>query len=200
MVSKEEYLKKLQSKIKKLPKDEINEAIDYYQEYFMEAGEENTESVIARLGSPSSVASKILADYAVKDLNTQHSTTKRSFSAIWFIILAILASPIALPLLSVVIISVLTLILLYGVTVFTLFLFVIGLPFSGVFSMIAGFAVITQHWQTTIFFVGIGLFATGLGMLLFSPFTRFFKKANASLVKLLKKLFDKITYRRKEAI
>src|SRR5690554_3126724 len=111
MMSKDEYLKKLRLKIKKLPKQEIEEAINYYHEYFEEAGEENTASVIARLGSPSSVASQILADYAVKDLGTDHDSTKKSLSAIWFIILAILASPIALPLLAVVIIFALTLIL-----------------------------------------------------------------------------------------
>ncbi|MDQ0272131.1 DUF1700 domain-containing protein [Cytobacillus purgationiresistens] len=199
-MSKDEYLKKLQSKIKKLPNEEINEAIDFYHEYFAEAGEENTDSVIARLGSPSFVASQILADYAVKDLDTNTSTTKKSFSAIWFIILAILASPIALPLLIIIISLVFTLIIVCGASILTFFVFIVGLPVSGAFSIIAGFAVIVQHWQTSIFFIGIGLVAVGMGMLLFSPFANFSKMATSSLVKLLKKLFDKLTYRRKEGI
>lgn len=199
MMSKDEYLKKLRLKIKKLPKQEIEEAINYYQEYFEEAGEENTASVIARLGSPSSVASQILADYAVKDLGTDHDSTKKSLSAIWFIILAILASPIALPLLAVVIIFALTLILVCGVTVLTLFVFVIGLPISGLVSTISGIAVFFQHWQTSIFFIGLGLIAFGIGMLLYSPIVYFSKKVSSGLVKLLKGLVDKITHRSKEA-
>lgn len=197
-MNKEEYLKKLRLKIKKLPKQEIDEAINYYHEYFEEAGEENTESVVARLGSPSHVASQILADYAVKDLDTENSSTKKSFSAIWFIILAILASPIALPLLVVVIIFALTLILVCGVTILTLFIFVVGLPISGFVSTIAGFAVIFQHWQTAIFFIGIGLVAVGIGMLLYSPIAYFSKNVSSGLVKLLKRLVDRITNRRKE--
>ncbi|WP_010096123.1 DUF1700 domain-containing protein [Ornithinibacillus scapharcae] len=197
-MSKDEYLRKLRLKIKKLPKQEIDEAILYYQEYFEEAGEESTDVVIARLGSPSHVASQILADYAVKDLDTDNSPTKKSFSAVWFIILAILASPIALPLLAVVVLFALSLILVCGMTILTLFIFVIGLPISGFVSTVSGFAVIFQHWQTAIFFIGIGLVVFGIGMLLYSPIVYFSKKVSTGVVRLLKRLVDKITNRRKE--
>ncbi|PMC35649.1 hypothetical protein CJ195_17835 [Bacillus sp. UMB0899] len=199
-MSRDEYLKKLRSKIKKLPNEEIEEAIDYYEEYFVEAGEENTESVIARLGSPSYVASQILADYAIKDLDSQKSSTKKNFSAMWFIILAIFASPIALPLVLVIICLAFTLILLCGVTILTFFVFVVSLPLSGFFSMIAGIGVIAQDWQTSIFFIGIGLIAIGIGVLLFSPFMQFSKKTSTTIVRIMKSLLDKIIYRRKEGI
>ncbi|WP_042145486.1 DUF1700 domain-containing protein [Paucisalibacillus sp. EB02] len=191
-MSKDEYLKKLRSKIKKLPREDVNEAIDYYQEYFAEAGEEDIESVIARLGSPSFVASQILADYAVKDITTKTSTAKKNISAIWFIILAIFASPIALPLLIIVITVVFILILVCGVSILTFLIFIVGLPISGLYSIISGFAVIVQHWQTSLFFIGIGLIALGIGVVLISPFVNFSKKASLGLVNLLKKLFDKI--------
>ncbi len=199
MVSKEEYLKKLRAKIKKLPSEEIEEAIDYYREYFDEAGEEDTKSVIARLGSPSYVASQILADYAIKDLDNQNSTTKKNVSAIWFIILAILASPIALPLVLVIICLVFTLILVCGVAILTFFILVVSLPISGLFSLFAGVSVIVQDWQTSIFFSGIGLISIGIGVLLFSPFLQFTKKTSSGIVKVLKRLLDKMI-RRKEGI
>ncbi|MCE4049394.1 DUF1700 domain-containing protein [Bacillus sp. Au-Bac7] len=199
-MTKEEYLKKLQSKIKKLPDEEVYEAIEYYHQYFEEAGAENSQAVIASLGSPAFVASQILADYATKDLDTHKNTTKKNFSAIWFIILATVASPIALPLALFIICLAVTLILVCGVTILTFFIFIIGLPICGLFSIISGAAVILQDWQTAIFFIGIGIIALGIGLLLFSPFVQFSKKVSASIVKLLKKLLDTFSMKRKEEI
>ncbi len=199
-MSREEYLKALRRKLKKLPNEEIDAALEYYNEYFEEAGEENTAEVVAKLGSPALVASQILAEYAVKGLDNESSTAKKGLSAVWFIILAILASPIALPLLLLVICLVFTLVLLGGTFLLTFFLLNVSLVLSGIVSIVAGLAVITQHWQTSIFFIGIGLTASGIGILLFPPLVLVTKKISHSLAKWLKRLFDKITRRRKEGM
>ncbi|MDQ0157430.1 DUF1700 domain-containing protein [Robertmurraya andreesenii] len=199
-MSREEYLKALRRKLKKLPNEEIDAALDFYNEYFEEAGEENTAEVVAKLGSPALVASQILAEYAVKGLDNESSTAKKGLSAVWFIILAILASPIALPLLLLVICLVFTLVLLGGTFLLTFFLLNVSLVLSGIVSIVAGLAVITQHWQTSIFFIGIGLTASGIGILLFPPLVLVTKKISHSLAKWLKRLFDKITRRRKEGM
>ena len=199
-MNREEYLKELQRKLKKLPNEEVSSALDFYNEYFEEAGDENTAEVIAKLGSPALVASQIFAEYAVKGLDNESSTAKKGLSAVWFIILAILASPIALPLLILVISLVFALVMLCGAFILTFFVLNVSLVFSGVVGIIAGFAVITQHWQTSLFFIGMGLTASGIGVLLFPPFVLVTKNISSSLAKLLKKLFDKITRRRKEGI
>ncbi|KAB2329156.1 DUF1700 domain-containing protein [Bacillus mesophilum] len=196
-MGREEYLKKLRSKIRKMPKEEIEAAIEYYDEYFEEAGEDSDDSVIKRLGSPSSVAAQILADHAVKDLDAETRSAKKSLSSIWFIILAIFAAPIGLPLLLVLFLLILTLIIVCAVTIFTLFLFVAVLPISGLFSIIAGFGVLLQHWQTSLFFIGIGSLAIGIGMLLYQPVVLFSKKTSIAIVSLLKRVFDKATYKYK---
>lgn len=194
-MSKEEYLKKLRSKIKKLPQEEIEAAIDYYQEYFEEAGEDSAEAVIKRLGSPSYVGSQILADYAVKDIENEKKTAKKSASSIWFIIMAIFAAPIGLPLLFAVFILICSLVIVCTVTILTLFIFIAVLPLSGLFSIIAGFGVLMQHWQTSLLFIGLGLAVIGISMLLFRPVMVLSKKISDGAVKLLKKVFDKATYK-----
>ncbi|MED3572892.1 DUF1700 domain-containing protein [Cytobacillus praedii] len=199
-MSKEEYLKVLRQKLKKLPNEEINAALDFYNEYFEEAGEENTAEVIAKLGSPSLVSTQILAEYALKGLDNESSTAKKGLSAVWFIILAILASPIALPLLLFVIILIFTLVLICGTFLLTFFLLTFSLALGGIFSIVAGFAVIAQHWQTSLFFIGIGLTASGIGILLYQPLILVTKNMSNSLAKWLKRLLDKITYRRKEGL
>ncbi|MEH7521832.1 DUF1700 domain-containing protein [Bacillus sp. JJ1503] len=199
-MNKEAYLRELQRKLRKLPHEEVNAALDYYSEYFDEAGEENTQNVIGKLGSPAQVASQILADYAVKGLDTESESAKKGFSAIWFIILAILASPIALPLLISVFALVFSAVIVCVAFIFTFFVTIAALTLSGIVSIVAGFSVIGQHWQTSLFFVGTGLIASGIGILLFSPLVSVTKSMSLALAKWLKRLFDKVTRRRKEAI
>lgn len=197
-MSREEYLKELRRKLKKLSSEEIDAALDFYNEYFEEAGEDDTANAIAKLGSPALVASQILAEYAIKDLDNESSTAKNGLSAVWLIILAILASPIALPLLLLVFCLVFAVVLLCGSFLLTFFLLNVSLALAGIASIVAGFAVISQHWQTSLFFIGIGLTASGIGILLFPPLVLVTKNISNSLAKWLKRLFDKITRRRKE--
>ncbi|MGE9904538.1 DUF1700 domain-containing protein [Streptococcus alactolyticus] len=49
-MTKVEYLAKLDWYLRKLPKDDYQEAMDYFREYFDESGPENEEAVIAELG------------------------------------------------------------------------------------------------------------------------------------------------------
>ncbi len=199
-MSREKYLKELETRLKKLPQDEIDEALNYYREYFDEAGEENSELVIKKLGSPAQVARHILAEYATKELAEHPESAKKSISAIWFILLAILASPIALPIVIVIISMVFTLVILCAAFLFTFLTLIISLAFAGVVSIIAGFSVITQHWQTSLFYIGAGLTATGIGILLFPPFMFVVKSSSSALARWLNKIFDKMKNKRKEEI
>ena len=199
-MNRDKYLNELQTKLKKLPKDEIEAALDYYREYFDEAGEENIDLVIRKLGSPSKVAKNILADYATKELAEHPESAKKSISAVWFILLAIFASPIALPILIVVLSMVFTIVILCGAFLFTFFTLIISLAFAGIVSIVAGFSVIAQHWQTSLFFIGAGLAATGIGILLFPPFMFVVKTASTAIAKWMRKIFDKMTKKRKEEI
>ena len=96
-MNKTEFLAELKRCLRKLPYEEVENAISYYSEYFDDAGAENERRVIEELGSPSELAAKIMADYAIKDMEASPKSARKGISAIWFIILAIFASPIALP-------------------------------------------------------------------------------------------------------
>lgn len=58
-----EYLQALRAALAVLPDDEINSAMRYYEDYFLDAGDENAEKVIEQLGPPEQVAEAILRDY-----------------------------------------------------------------------------------------------------------------------------------------
>jgi len=194
------FLKKLRGKLQRLPAHEIDAALAYYEEYFDEAGEENEQRVIQQLGSPSHVASQIMADYALKDLEaTSTSTsTKKNMSAIWLIILAIISAPLSLPLLVVAI----ALIFSFGAVIFSFIIAIIatvlGIFFGGIVALISGFFILAQDWATALLFMGVGFIVTGLGILLFPIVARLIKTIVVVCVEALGKLFHKIMKKPKE--
>ncbi|MFJ7696903.1 DUF1700 domain-containing protein [Lysinibacillus fusiformis] len=192
------YLKKLRGKLRRLPTQELDAALAYYEEYFEEAGENNEQQVISELGSPSHVASQILADFALKDLeNTSEKSTKKNMTAIWLIILAILSAPLSLPLLA----TAIALILSFGAVIISL-IFAIGagilsIFIGGIAALISGFFILTEDWPTALLFMGAGLIITGLSVLLFPFVARLIKKTVLVSVETLGRLFHKITKTRK---
>lgn len=59
-MTKESYLAELAHHLKKLPKDDYQNAMAYYTEYFEEAGPENEAQVIEELGNPRDVAAELV--------------------------------------------------------------------------------------------------------------------------------------------
>ncbi|GAB0166705.1 DUF1700 domain-containing protein [Lysinibacillus sp. CTST325] len=197
MMNRASFLKKLRGKLQRLPAHEIDAALAYYEEYFDEAGEENEQRIIQQLGSPSHVASQIMADYALKDLEETSTSTKKNVSAIWLIILAIISAPLSLPLLVVAI----ALIFSFGAVIFSVIIAIIatvlGIFFGGIAALISSFFILTQDWPTALLFMGVGFIVTGLGILLFPIVTRLIKTIVVVCVEALGKLFHKITKKRK---
>lgn len=60
-MDKKEYLNRLQMQLDDLTNEERREALEYYEEYFADAGEENEDEVIRSLGEPEQVAEQIKA-------------------------------------------------------------------------------------------------------------------------------------------
>ena len=60
-MDKRKFLEELQRQLSDLTNEERREALEYYEEYFADAGEENEEDVISSLGTPEQVAEQIKA-------------------------------------------------------------------------------------------------------------------------------------------
>ena len=63
-MNRREYLERLEQLLLVLQEEEREEALQYYSDYFDDAGIENEDRVILELGSPEEVAAKIRAGYA----------------------------------------------------------------------------------------------------------------------------------------
>lgn len=161
---KEEYLKKLEKELHKLPQAERCEALEFYTEYLDDA--EDFAAAIEKLGTPKEVARSIMADKAVKyiDEKQENTSVRKGVSALWIVALATL-SPIALLLALAFIILILA--VLITVVAFTLALLAGGgwLLWNSVVSM--GIDVISG-----LFFMGISLILLGFSVLLGSAIWR----------------------------
>jgi hypothetical protein len=63
VMNRYEWLTKLNTGLRKLPPQDREAAMEYYEEYFDEAGPENEQIVIEELGDPGNIARQILADH-----------------------------------------------------------------------------------------------------------------------------------------
>lgn len=61
-MSRQEFMTQLESLLMGISEEERNEALNYYENYFEDAGQENEAQVIEELGSPEKIAVQIKAD------------------------------------------------------------------------------------------------------------------------------------------
>ncbi len=167
-MTRDTFLYELEQRLHALPKFERDEAVQFYREYFDEAGIEREQEVIRELKSPAHVAAKIFAEYSQKQTTVVQPVVKRGFRGMWFIILAIFAAPIAVPIA-----------IALGAVVFSLgLLAVILIPiFFAVAVVILIASAVSLFVQPSFFLFGLGgaLILYGCGHLVFSIFKAFIR-------------------------
>ena len=98
-MNKNRFISELSRKLRGIPKQDYDDAMNYYIEYFMDAGIGDDEDVTARLGTPDEVAARIKEEYGNKQIvkASKEGGVKNSSKAIWYILLGLFAAPIAFP-------------------------------------------------------------------------------------------------------
>ncbi|NLD19560.1 MAG: DUF1700 domain-containing protein [Clostridiales bacterium] len=97
-MNRKEFIEKLRAELGKLPKEEAEAAIYYYEEYLDEAGPGKEQEIIEGWGNPKKIAGQIKSEYAVKMLDTDEGpATKKGLSAIWWVIIGIVSAPVSIP-------------------------------------------------------------------------------------------------------
>lgn len=167
-MTKTEYLNQLDHYLRKLPQADYEEAMDYFTEYFEEAGPENEAQVIQDLGDPKEAAYEILSQLLDKKIEENHILSIRSKHIIWITILAILAAPIALPL------TITALVLVFSVVILALSGIVITVSI-GLTAFISAFALIWEaifklSSSLSTFSLGLGASMLSLGLALIFAF------------------------------
>ncbi len=206
-MDRQEYIKALKDELKgKFSKDEFDNIIEYYEEYFEDAGIENESAVIKELGSPKELAKRMnLSDEGVfnagvneeavekviatiEDGNgTKDTGKKEKNNDIWIpILIAIVTAPIWIPAVGSAIGAIVTLfslnIAFYAAAVALILASIVMIPVS--------ICVMFETLGTGFLVLGIGfiLAAIGIAFLLLSvAMTNLIIKIIKWLVKLIKK-------------
>lgn len=191
-----EFISELKSKLKRLPKDEIEDALNYYNEYFDEAGIDDEQEIMESLGSPCDIASQILADYSLKDMYLKPNSTKKGISAVWFAILAVFAAPIALPLTIAIFLTVGAIGIAIIAIIIAILLTMTAMGGAGIVAVISGLVVIFKDIPTALIFIGGGIVVVGIDALIFIPITYLANKGFRVIANTINKILNKAKKRR----
>ncbi len=162
-MTRDEFLRRLSAALESLPDEEREAALEYYEEYFADAGPENEQDVLEELGSPEEAARQILAGSSVRDIVPTPPPRRTHW---WWLLAGAIGSPVLFPLLIVAAVLIPVFIVIAVVMLFVFFVVVFALLVSG--------AVGLASWVMTLggLLPGMDAFipdgVAGLGMVLSS--------------------------------
>ena len=76
-MTRQEYMEELKKYLKRLPKEDYDNAIEYFSEYFDEAGPENEQQVMEELGQPKEAARELLLNLLQESVTVRTSPGKK---------------------------------------------------------------------------------------------------------------------------
>ena len=165
-MTRTEYIAKLTKYLRKLPQKDYEEALEYFMEYFEEAGPENEAQVIAELGTPKEAAHEVISRLLDEKIIEEKSSLRNKTTILWIAILAVLASPVALPILLFFLAMLLTLLVVIFAVIVTALALTFALLISGVYTFFTSFSLLNISLASTLFGGGLGLLMVGGALLL----------------------------------
>ena len=164
-MNREQYLQQLKKYLKKMPPEDYVDAMDYFIEYFDEAGPENEQAVMETLGSPKQAANDVLSQLFEKQKNP--SNQKWSAKQLWGVsFLAILAAPIGIPLAITVIALLFSAILLWLSFILVLASLALAGFLAGVKLILRGVIAAPFSYGGALLLIGLGVLMVGVGILM----------------------------------
>ncbi len=193
-MNKKEFLANLKFKIRKLPKSDIEESLDYYSEIIDDSMEDglSEQEAIEKLGDIDKIASQILMDKNLSTTSTSSSSTSSRLSRplrAWEIVLLVIGSPLWLPLLLAILSLIFVIYLLIWVIEIMIYAVFISFVFSFFTSIVQSIILLfSGNFIQSLLSFSTGLILLGLSILMF--FASY--KTTLFIIESHKKLFYKI--------
>ncbi len=156
----EKYYNELSACLYRIPKEDREEAIAFYQEYAMEADITEYDRMVELFGTPKQASTNILADLAVKQIAASHEKGKEDKVVKGFLIglLALFSAPVALPLMIAAAAIIFAVMVTIFALIFSIAVTVAALGVSGVISVILALVNIgVVSAGMTLKGIGVGL-------------------------------------------
>jgi uncharacterized membrane protein len=191
-VNKEAYLNQLEKYLKRLPREEFEQAMDYFREHFEDAGEAHEAAVIEELGSPREAAAELLGNLLAKQTE-QKGKQNQIFQgkSIKLTVLALLAAPIGIPLFAAGILTLLSGILAGICVLAGAACAVAGGVLIGGKLLIRGILAAPYSISGFLFITGSGILLFGLAILVGVGLWKLSRLMERGLMALVKKILRK---------
>ena len=166
-MTRNEYMEQLKKYLKQLPKEDYDNAIEYFSEYFDEAGAENEQQVMKELGEPKEAARELLLNLLQETTTHSPAKTKRSPGKIILLAFLVLcASPVSLALLIGALGVLFAVVVVIAAVIFSLGVTCAATVAGGI--MLAGFGatLIFKSVAAACMMVGGGFLMAGAGILI----------------------------------
>lgn len=174
-MTKEEYMITMAKELKRLPKKDFDTAMEYFEEYFQEAGEENEQQAIEDLGTPKEAACQILQNIVKRQEEEPTRNVKQGISKVWVGVLAVFAAPVAIPLAIGVVAAIGSLFICAGAVAAAVVLTGAGGAAAGLVSLAAGIFLLFTNLLSGISNIGAGLILIGISVLIIMGGIKLFK-------------------------
>ena len=166
----DKYLNEVSKYLKNIPVDERQDIMNYYEEYFLDAGFSYSD-LVRTYGSSKQFARDINLNYLLEqdDNNLLEKSSNNGKSAVyltWLVVLVLFASPILFPVALVLVFFIMILAFLLLIFLFILYVVTFVLLGGGVVELVSGIAVLFQGPATSAFVFGQGLIMIGIGLIL----------------------------------
>lgn len=160
-MNRNEFMRRLEILLSDISKEGRDEALQYYRDYFEDAGAEHEAEVIRELESPEKVAETIKADLKREFQDVQEPPkTSNGLKILLIVLIVLIGAPIILPVGFGLVVAAL------GIVI-AAFSFFAGLVLGAVAIMGAGLVVIVVGIPLLVVALPAGLLSVGSGLLIF---------------------------------
>lgn len=163
-MDRNEYMKQMGHHLRRLPKEDFDRAMEYFEEYFEEAGPGQERQAVEDLGTPVTASEQIIRELAVKNAAGTNKSVRRGVSAVWVGILAVFVAPIGLPLAAAGGILSLSFVLVICLLLAALFLTALTLTVSAIPLLIGSVWLLFTSPVDGLANVGMSFIAVGVGI------------------------------------
>lgn len=180
-MTRQEYMEQLKKYLKRLPKEDYENAIEYFSEYFDEAGLQKEQQVMKELGEPKEAARELLLNLLQESVENNQDIVeekaavqpeaasggkKRSPGKIILLaILVLCASPVSLALLVGVLAVLLAVVITATAVIFSLGITSIAATAGGIVTVGFGATLVLKSAAAACMMIGGGFLMAGIGIL-----------------------------------
>ncbi len=168
-MNKQEFILQLRKGLQGLPREDIDERLDFYSEMIDDRIEEglSEEDAVGEIGSVDSIISQIVSEVPITKLVKEKITPKKKLKA-WEIVLLVLGSPLWISLVATAIVVVASLYLCLWSVIFSLWSAFSSLIGCGVGGIVSGIVfAFNNNILSGFAMIGAGFICTGLSIFMF---------------------------------